>query len=163
MALLLRISPTGCRRPFVYLCFGSSLASFLCGCNKLVSSNPRGLSIVKGKGSVITSKISVTPIEVAEGVYIECFGGEDLSSSSRLDDIIYLFLDVEGSGVNFGFFVNLLFLSFSIDLCACLFRILTTLFFSLPRPLRQVYHSRDTRSQGHPSLDLAFVSLMCRR
>jgi hypothetical protein len=118
---------------------------------------------VKGKGSVITSKISITPIEVSEGVSAECFGGEDLSSSSWLDDIIFLFLDAEGSGVNFGFFVNLFFLSFSIDLCTCLFRILTTLFFSLPRPLRQVHHSRDTRSQEHPSIDLAFVSLVCRR
>jgi hypothetical protein len=31
--------------------------------------------MVKGKGSVITSKISVMPIEVDEGVSIECFGG----------------------------------------------------------------------------------------
>jgi hypothetical protein len=86
---------------------------------------------VKGKGSVITSKISVTPIEVVEGVYVECFGGEDLCSS-RLDAIIFLFFDAEGSGVNFGLFVNLFFLSFSTDLCASLFRILTTLFFFTP-------------------------------
>jgi hypothetical protein len=45
------------------------LVLFFCGYNKLVSSDPRGLSIVKGKGLVITSRISVTPIEVAEGVF----------------------------------------------------------------------------------------------
>jgi hypothetical protein len=44
-----------------------SLASFFFGCNKLISSNTRGLSMGKGKGSVITSKISVMPIEVVEG------------------------------------------------------------------------------------------------
>jgi hypothetical protein len=96
--------------------------------------------MVKGKGSAITSKISVMPIDVAEGVSAECFVGEDFSSS-RLDSTIFRFLDAEGSGDNFGLFVYLFFLSFSTDLCACLFVIPTTFSSSLPRPLRDVYHN----------------------
>jgi hypothetical protein len=87
--------------------------------------------MMKGKDSVITSKISVMPIEVAEGVSVECFGGEDFSSS-RLDSTILRFLDVEGSSVNFGLFDSSFYLSFSIDLYACLLRMLTTLFFFTP-------------------------------
>jgi hypothetical protein len=41
---------------------------------------------VKDKGSVISSRISVTPIEVAKGVSAECFSREGLSSSPWLDD-----------------------------------------------------------------------------
>jgi hypothetical protein len=87
--------------------------------------------MMKGKDSVITSKISVMPIEVAEGVSVECFGGEDFSSS-RLDSTILRFLDVEGSSVNFSLFDSSFYLSFSIDLYACLLRMLTTLFFFTP-------------------------------
>jgi hypothetical protein len=56
------------------------LTFFFYGYNKLVSSDIRGLSIVKGKGSVITSGISITLIEVIEGVSAECFGREGPSS-----------------------------------------------------------------------------------
>jgi hypothetical protein len=72
------------------------------------------------------------PIEVAEGVSTERLGGEDFSSSSRIDSIISHFLDTESSGDIFGLFYSLFFLSFSIDLIACLFRMLTTLFFFTP-------------------------------
>jgi hypothetical protein len=124
------VFPTGAEGSFSASASAVSPTFFFFGYNKLISSGHRGLSMVKGKGSVITSKISVTPIEVAEGVSEECFRGEDLSSS-RLNDIIFHFLDAKGSGVNFYLFVNL-FLSFSTDFCACLFRILTTLFFFTP-------------------------------
>jgi hypothetical protein len=66
MMLLLRIPPPGAEGSFSALASTVSLASFFFGYNKPVSSDPRGLSMVKGKGSVITSKISVMPIEVAE-------------------------------------------------------------------------------------------------
>jgi hypothetical protein len=77
--------------------------------------------MVKGKGSVIISKIYVMPIEGAEGVSTERLGGEDFSSSSRIDSIFFRFLDTEGSGDIFGLFDSLFFLSFLIDLIACLF------------------------------------------
>jgi hypothetical protein len=40
--------------------------------------------MAKGKGSVITSRISVMPMEDAEGVSTVCFSGEDFSSLERL-------------------------------------------------------------------------------
>jgi hypothetical protein len=107
------------------------LTFFFYGYNKLVSSDIRGLSIVKGKGSVITSEISITLIEVTEGVSAQCFGREG-PSSPWLDGTVLLFFDGEGFGVNFGFFVILFFSSFSTNLCACLFKMLKTIFFFTP-------------------------------
>jgi hypothetical protein len=72
--------------------------------------------MAKGKGSVITPNISVTPMEVAEGVSTECFAGEGFSSSPRLDSAIFRFLDIEGFGDVFGLFDSLFFLFFSTDL-----------------------------------------------
>jgi hypothetical protein len=71
-------------------------------------------------------------MEAAEGVSSECFGREGLSFSPWSDDIAFLFFGVEGIGVNFRFFVNFFFLSFSTDLYACLFNTLTTLFLFNP-------------------------------
>jgi hypothetical protein len=84
-------------------------------------------------------------------------------SSSRLGLVTFLFFGAKGSGVSFSFFVNLFFMPASTDLCACLISTLTTLFLFNPRLIRQVFHSRGTRSLGHPSLDLVFASLVCRR
>jgi hypothetical protein len=150
----------------------TSLAPFSFGCNKLVSSDPRGLSMSKGKSLVITSRISVTPIEDAEGVSTVRFSGEDFSSSARFDSTVFCFLGTEGFGVileisvspeTSGLFDSFFFLSLSMDLISCLFRILTTLFFFTPWLLHQVCHNQDIRSRGHPSLDLIFVSPECRR
>jgi hypothetical protein len=44
-------------------------------CNKLVRSDPRGLNIANGKGSVITFRISVMPIEEDEEVPAIFSGG----------------------------------------------------------------------------------------
>jgi hypothetical protein len=54
--------------------------------------------MAKGKGSLITSKISVMPMEDVEGVSTECFGGGDFASSSWLDSTIFHFLGTEGFG-----------------------------------------------------------------
>jgi hypothetical protein len=83
-------------------------------------------------------------MEVAEGVSTEHYGGEGLSSSPRLDGMNFVFFGAEGSGVNFGFFDNFLFLSFSTDLCACFSRYSQPFSFSIPRLHRQVFHSQDT-------------------
>jgi hypothetical protein len=53
--------------------------------------------MAKGKDSVITSKIFVMPMEDAEGVSIERFGGEDFFSLSCLDSTIFRFLDTKVS------------------------------------------------------------------
>jgi hypothetical protein len=101
-------------------------------------------------------------MEAAEGVSSECFGREGLSSP-RSDDIAFLFFGAEGSAASFGFFVNLFLLSVSTDLYAFLVSTLKTLFLFNPRLLHQVFHSQGTRSPGHPSPDLVFISLTCRR
>lgn len=97
--------------------------------------------MAKGKGSVITSRIFVTLMEDVEGVSTVRFGGEDFSSSARFDSTIFRFLGTEGFGVilemlvspeTFVLFYSFFFLSFSMDLIACLFRVLTTLFFFTP-------------------------------
>jgi hypothetical protein len=103
---------------------------FFCGYNKLVRSDPRGLNVGKGKGAVITSKISVTTTEVDEGVFSRCFGEEGSSSSPRLELVTFLFFGAEGLDASFGFFVNFFFLLASTDLCDFLVNTLTT-FFSL--------------------------------
>jgi hypothetical protein len=58
--------------PVAEVVFFSSFAPFSTpfsfGCNKLVRSDPRGLSIANGKGSAITFRISVTLIEEDEEV-----------------------------------------------------------------------------------------------
>jgi hypothetical protein len=61
-------------------------------CNKLVRSDPSGLSIVKGKGRVITSRKFVMPIDDAEGVLGACFGslGVFLSARPVFDDFHFL-------------------------------------------------------------------------
>jgi hypothetical protein len=85
--------------------------------------------MAKGKGSVITYRISVTSMEDVEGVSTVCFGGEDFSSSERFDSTVYYFLDTKSFGTilgisvslkTFGLFGNFLFLSFSMDLIACI-------------------------------------------
>jgi hypothetical protein len=77
-------------------------------------------------------------MEDAKGVWTVCFGGADLSSSTRLDSTIFYLLSIECFGFSlaivffpetFGIFGSFFFLSSSMDLIACLLRILTTLFF----------------------------------
>jgi hypothetical protein len=69
LTLLLSISSAGCRRVLSTSASAFPSTFFFCGYNKLVRSNPRGLSIGKGKGAVITFRISITPMEAGEGVF----------------------------------------------------------------------------------------------
>jgi hypothetical protein len=135
LTLLLSVSSAGRRRVFTCLsAFASTLLStvFFCGCNKLVRSDPRGLSIGKGKGAVITSKFFVTPMEVVEGVFSKCFDEEGPSSSPCSKLATFLFFGAEGFDASFDFFVHFFFLPASTDLCACLVNTLTTLFLFNP-------------------------------
>jgi hypothetical protein len=68
--------------------------------NKLVKFDPRGLSIAKGKGSVITSRISVTTIEEVEGVSRTCFDGAGIFFSTQLASEDFRFLRPEDFGPN---------------------------------------------------------------
>jgi hypothetical protein len=80
-------------------------------------------------------------MEDAEGDLTVCFGGEDFFSSSRFESTVFRILSTEGFGIileisvspeTIGLFGSFLFLSFSMDLIACLFKMITTLFFFTP-------------------------------
>ena len=62
--------------------------------------------MAKGKGSVITSRISVTPMEDVEGVSTVWFGGIDFSSSLRFDPTDSRFLSTEGFDFNLEILVS---------------------------------------------------------
>jgi hypothetical protein len=88
--------------------------------NKLVGSDPRGLSIANEKGSVITFRISVTPIEEDKEV-LAIFYAESCTFASigaRVEHFRFLGAESFGSAKIFCFLEAALCLSFSIDLIA---------------------------------------------
>jgi hypothetical protein len=96
-------------------------------CKNFVSSDPSGLSSLKGGESVITFIISATSIvEGVEGASSHAFGSEE---GNRLS---FRFLEI----INFGSYAVLgffkVFSSSFINRAACLLRMLTILFLFIP-------------------------------
>jgi hypothetical protein len=96
---------------------------FFFDCNKLVRSDPRGLGKANGKGSIITFRISITPIEEdeeARGI----FSGKlctFVSMWPKAEDFRFLRVESFGSAEVFCFFETTFCLSSSIDLVGDLF------------------------------------------
>jgi hypothetical protein len=88
--------PPSTEGPLSVCASATSPTPFSFSCNKLVSSDPRGLSMAKG--------------------------------TERFDIILEILVSLE----TFGIFGSFFYLSFLMDLIACLFRMLTTLFFFTP-------------------------------
>jgi hypothetical protein len=125
--------PSG-RRSSLLLVFSTFSTPFSFDYNKLVRSDPRGLSIANGKDSVITFRIFVMPIEEDEEVPA-IFPSESctfISIGARVEVFHFLGAESFGSADIFCFLEAALCLSFSIDLIACLFKMLTILFFFTP-------------------------------
>jgi hypothetical protein len=122
------------RRSNLLLVFSTFFIPFSFDCNKIVRSYPKGLSITNGKGSVITFRISVTPIDEDEEV-LAIFSGKScnfVSIGARLEDFRFLGTKSFGFAEILCFLEAAICLSFSIDLIACLFKMLTILFFFTP-------------------------------
>jgi hypothetical protein len=122
------------RRSKLLLLFRIFFNPFSFDCNKLVRSDPRGLSIANKKGSVITFSVSITLMEEDKEVPA-IFSSEFCTFASigaRVEDFRFLGAESFRSSEIFCFFEGALCLSFSMDQIACLFKMLTILFFFAP-------------------------------
>jgi hypothetical protein len=116
-------------------------------------------------GSVITFRISVTPIEEDKEVPIIFSGGSSTFASigAKVEDFRFLGAESFGSAKFFCFLEATLCLYFQWIALLAFSKCLQFSFSSLPQLIHQAFRSPDTRSQGRPLPGSAFVSAGYRR
>jgi hypothetical protein len=129
-------------------------------CNKLVRSDPRGLSIANGKGSVITFRISVTPIGEDEEVPTIFSSGSCTFASvgAKVEDFRFLGAESFGSTEFFCSWKHPSICLFQWIALPAFSKYLQYSFSLFPQLLCQAFRSPDTQSQGRPLPGSTFIS-----